>query len=581
MARAPNGDWDRDGDGVVEREQDMVPAVNRDRGRDRDGAVKQEEDITRHATVDRDVPEPSAIVNDLLDILRDGELEDEERQMEMEDALEEAASRRHDHDHTHTHTGREPLRELKNLQRPGVAVHEEECDCGHPFCESLRKLLFDQLKKGGDAAARCDPGPELLHEMLNSLYPEATGDGKGDGAGTDKDVSAMLKLLLDEVHDGERDEDNEEDEEVDEEEYEDEARDEEEAVREEEEEGREEEEYDDDVRDEEEEGQEDEVRDESVMDDEEEDMRNEDEEVEEEAREEEPEGEEDEINGEEDDQAGEEDEEDEMREEEEEEAAGEAVEEEEEAKGEEDEDAQIEEDDEEEEEEEEKEYDGYNDERDPNWVPPDEQVRRNLMNAARYRASAAASAQDATKTGHDIVFKDAPTAKRARDDGHQSSDQVINSSKRQRTLVYGEKANLNQLLSTQKNTAPSAASLARPPATKARVPRGDWPHLRSSKKFSGFSLVEQSQTLKDWMSDIEDYVESINAGAIPTSKVLAFFQRVNAHLNSVTETLDDIALGNERVTAHYAIVQEEMRKADLEKREIGELLGRFTLPSVE
>lgn len=201
------------------------------------------------------------------------------------------------------------------------------------------------------------------------------------------------------------------------------------------------------------------------------------------------------------------------------------------------------------------------------------------MNAARDGASVAASAQEANKEGHDIVFKDAPTAKRARDDDHRPADQVINSSKRQKTLAYGEKANLNQLLSTQKNTAPPVP--ARPPATKAMVPRGDWPHLRSSKKFSSFSLVEQSQTLKDWMSDIEDYVESINAGAIPTSKVLAFFQRVNAHLNSVTETLDDIALGNERVTAHYAIVQEEMRKADLEKREIGELLGRFTLPSVE
>lgn len=335
----------------------MVPAVSS--GRDRDRAVKQEEDMTRHATMDRDVPKPSAIVNDLLDILRDGELEDEERQMEMEDALEEAASRRHDHNHTHTHTGREPLREMKNLQRPGVSVHEEECDCGHPFCESVRKLLFDQLKKGGDAAARCDPGPELLQEMLKSLYPEATGDA----AGTDKDVSGMLKLLLDEVHDGERDEDDEEDHDEGEEEYED-----------------EEEEYGDQARDEEEavreEDDEDGVREESVMDEEEEDLRDEEEEVEEEVREEEGEEEEHqdeeehEVTGEEDDQAGEEDEEDEMREEEEE-AAGEAVEEQVKANGEEDEDAQIEEDDEEEEEEE-KEYDCYNDERGPNWVPPDD-----------------------------------------------------------------------------------------------------------------------------------------------------------------------------------------------------------------
>ncbi|KAI1614843.1 hypothetical protein EDD37DRAFT_650143 [Exophiala viscosa] len=163
-----------------------------------------------------------------------------------------------------------------------------------------------------------------------------------------------------------------------------------------------------------------------------------------------------------------------------------------------------------------------------------------------------APAQAAVDEGQAIVFKDVPMAKRPRDDGDNPKNQLAGlarSSKRQKILVYGEQANLTEMMNTQKNTGPTASTLARSRAAKAALPRGDWPHLRSAKTFSGFSLVEQSQTLKDWMSDIEDYVESIQAGAIPSSKVLAFFQRVNVHLNCVTETLDDIALGNERLTA--------------------------------
>ncbi|KAK5033315.1 hypothetical protein LTS07_003617 [Exophiala sideris] len=427
-----------------------------------------EHDMARPLTVKRDVAEagidaqaPTAVLSGMIQILRDDELVDEEKQQQLEEALEAASQ-----------MGRQPLKELQNSQQPRAIVDRTSTTLIARPCVKNSTIYFKAPIK-----------------MQNVLNRRASLDDKSDKANVDQRLPALFNVLRDHVRD--------EDDEV---------------------------EQDDGEEEEEEEGDDfgqilidrlQETLDKSVEMDEDEGYNDNENELEQ-------------------NEVGENDDDDEV-----------------------DDDHQVEE-----------QVEG--------WT--NEQGEQTLVRA---HDSLAALAQVANDEGHDVAFKDVPMEKRPKDDADLPKNRSTGSSKRQKTLVYGEQANLTEMLSTQKTTAPPSSTLARSRSTKAALPKGDWPHLRSAKTFSGFSLVEQTQTLRDWMSDIEGYVESIQAGAIPAAKVLAFFQRVNFHLNSVTETLDDIALGNERLTAHHAIVQEEMRKADLEKREMGELLGRFTLPSVE
>ncbi|EXJ91494.1 hypothetical protein A1O3_00042 [Capronia epimyces CBS 606.96] len=104
---------------------------------------------------------------------------------------------------------------------------------------------------------------------------------------------------------------------------------------------------------------------------------------------------------------------------------------------------------------------------------------------------------------------------------------------------------------------------------------GNWPPLRSTKTFSKLSLAEQSRSLKDWMANVDDYVSVIQAGAIPVWKMSRFFKHINKHLGAVAETLDNVALATQRQAEHHKTAQEAVMTADVERDEIGELLGRF------
>ncbi|EHY54860.1 hypothetical protein ABEF95_005737 [Exophiala dermatitidis] len=108
---------------------------------------------------------------------------------------------------------------------------------------------------------------------------------------------------------------------------------------------------------------------------------------------------------------------------------------------------------------------------------------------------------------------------------------------------------------------------------------GNWPHLRPTKVFYKYSLAKQSQTIKDWMAKSEEYMDYIQAGALPISKVTRFFRYVVIHLDAMTETLDDVALAVERLATHHEAIQEEAKSADIERHEISELLSRFAPPS--
>lgn len=182
--------------------------------------------------------------------------------------------------------------------------------------------------------------------------------------------------------------------------------------------------------------------------------------------------------------------------------------------------------------------------------------------------------------------------KRTRDACDLAEELHTEPSKRQRLTESAERSDSSPVNGNATVKDNSAAESGANIVVSARVAKsaeiralrranGDWPYLRSSSTFANFSLLEQSQTLKTWMSDMEGYVEKIQAGAVPAAKVLDFFGHVNAHLNAVTETLDDIALTNQRLGMHQVKARERLRKAELERQEVDELLGRFALPSTE
>ncbi|KAI1614842.1 hypothetical protein EDD36DRAFT_485198 [Exophiala viscosa] len=102
--------------------------------RDMDTSV--EHDMGQPAFVKRDIAEaginaraPAAVFNGVFDILGDGELADEEKQQQLEDAPE-----------TPSQVGREPLKELQHSQRPGALVDKT---CNAPYCKRLRQVIKD------------------------------------------------------------------------------------------------------------------------------------------------------------------------------------------------------------------------------------------------------------------------------------------------------------------------------------------------------------------------------------------------------------------------------------------------------
>jgi len=112
-------------------------------------------------------------------------------------------------------------------------------------------------------------------------------------------------------------------------------------------------------------------------------------------------------------------------------------------------------------------------------------------------------------------------------------------------------------------------------------PREDWPPFLPGTVFESMTLAEQSDALKSWMADVDDYMSLIQAGAMPISKVRQFFHQVNVHFDSVAQTLDDINLAHRRMEEHNAKVVAELSKAKVEQNEVSELFGKFGLPSAE
>ncbi|EXJ93361.1 hypothetical protein A1O1_01753 [Capronia coronata CBS 617.96] len=146
-----------------------------------------------------------------------------------------------------------------------------------------------------------------------------------------------------------------------------------------------------------------------------------------------------------------------------------------------------------------------------------------------------------------------------------------------------ERDNIDQMqLAASQPATTSTTAVADPVTSKKAVinhPHGNWPVLRSSRTFSTFTLAEQSRTLKDWMAEVKEYMTAIEAGAIPVVKMSRFFRHVGTYLTASTEILDDVALAAERLEGHSKRVREGMALADVERREVAELLGKFALPS--
>ncbi|KAJ9604552.1 hypothetical protein H2200_010665 [Cladophialophora chaetospira] len=73
---------------------------------------------------------------------------------------------------------------------------------------------------------------------------------------------------------------------------------------------------------------------------------------------------------------------------------------------------------------------------------------------------------------------------------------------------------------------------------------GDWPHLRRANKFSRMSTDEQTTTLRNWMAEVSEYADAIEAPTIPAPLMTRFFRRVKTYMKGaqtkLPRQLDDL-----------------------------------------
>jgi len=106
-----------------------------------------------------------------------------------------------------------------------------------------------------------------------------------------------------------------------------------------------------------------------------------------------------------------------------------------------------------------------------------------------------------------------------------------------------------------------------------------WPVLPKRRRFAQSSIAEQRESLVTYMDELEEYLDIIQAGAVPVHMVKSLFQRLGAHFEAVTQTLDDVEVTHQRVDDTQKKMKRMMDDVEEERREVSDLLKRFQLPS--
>ncbi|KAL2412730.1 hypothetical protein ABEF95_004508 [Exophiala dermatitidis] len=221
---------------------------------------------------------------------------------------------------------------------------------------------------------------------------------------------------------------------------------------------------------------------------------------------------------------------------------------------------------------------------DDNEIPPSSQVpRADTPTPAQTAPSKNKSRRKRRRRGNDASCGDQQeSSKRQKTDESRGTGAVTVAEVDGQTPRTHSTGSQTELTTKLDETATDNGTSANPGSSRKglkSMSAGNWPHLRPTKVFYKYSLAKQSQTIKDWMAKSEEYMDYIQAGALPISKVTRFFRYVVIHLDAMTETLDDVALAIERVATHHEAIQEEAKSADIERHEISELLSRFAPPS--
>lgn len=188
--------------------------------------------------------------------------------------------------------------------------------------------------------------------------------------------------------------------------------------------------------------------------------------------------------------------------------------------------------------------------------------------------------------------------KRPRDHGAPANDELPESSKRQKRrhspdlrdsangtdtsngrVMAGIQALHNELMLIKTNSLALSGLVDPDPVaynqSLSPTHHGEWPIISRSNIFEKAPVGEQAEQLSKYMSEMQEYMLGLQVGALPASKVFLFFRRVIAYINTVGKTLDDLEDAFQRRAGHHVRVQEEVKKAESERKKIEKLPKGF------
>lgn len=121
---------------------------------------------------------------------------------------------------------------------------------------------------------------------------------------------------------------------------------------------------------------------------------------------------------------------------------------------------------------------------------------------------------------------------------------------------------------------PRAVSLAR--ASKSG---NNWPRMQDSNEFAGAGLADQRIELNSYRRDLFNYIDMIQAGAIPVQFVRSFFGRLDTHISQMDSALQALQKLNNKQHNRLNKMHRLHKEAHEDQSKIDELISDLTWPA--
>ena len=137
-------------------------------------------------------------------------------------------------------------------------------------------------------------------------------------------------------------------------------------------------------------------------------------------------------------------------------------------------------------------------------------------------------------------------------------------------------------LDTAMGSGPGLSIRPQSPAStvqESRPPKKHWPKIQGSEAFEQATVGQQRQQLTDYMQDLLEYSELIQAGAVPIGFVSKFFKRLDTHFHLIEAKLDQVEVLHRREAARKFQISKLWAEGSSDHDDTQSMLSEFDLPS--